>query len=95
MTDDSSKPSLSYKDAGVNIDAGNALVERIKGVSRRTARPEVLGGLGGFGALCEIPEGYKQTGSGIGHRWRGHQVATRYGHGHPQHHRHWTWLPCV
>ena len=60
MTDDSSKPSLSYKDAGVNIDAGNALVERIKGVSRRTARPEVLGGLGGFGALCEIPEGYKQ-----------------------------------
>ncbi|MEP5569937.1 MAG: phosphoribosylformylglycinamidine cyclo-ligase [Halioglobus sp.] len=60
MTDDTSKPSLSYKDAGVNIDAGNALVERIKGVSQRTARPEVLGGLGGFGALCEIPEGYKQ-----------------------------------
>ena len=49
------KPSLSYKDAGVDIDAGNALVERIKGVSARTRRPEVLGGLGGFGALCEIP----------------------------------------
>ena len=49
-----------YKSAGVNIDAGNALVERIKGVSARTARPEVLGGLGGFGALCEIPEGYRQ-----------------------------------
>ena len=60
MSSDSKQPSLSYKDAGVNIDAGNALVERIKGVSRRTARPEVLGGLGGFGALCEIPEGYKQ-----------------------------------
>jgi len=60
MSDDSKQPSLSYKDAGVNIDAGNALVERIKGVSRRTARPEVLGGLGGFGALCEIPEGYRQ-----------------------------------
>lgn len=60
MTNDSNKPSLSYKDAGVNIDAGNALIERIKGVSRRTARPEVIGGLGGFGALCEIPEGYKQ-----------------------------------
>lgn len=60
MSNDSTQPSLSYKDAGVNIDAGNALVERIKGVSRRTARPEVLGGLGGFGALCEIPEGYRQ-----------------------------------
>lgn len=54
------KPSLSYKDAGVDITAGNALVERIKGVAQRTRRPEVLTGLGGFGALCEIPEGYKQ-----------------------------------
>lgn len=52
--------SISYKDAGVDIDAGNALVERIKGVAKRTARPEVMGGLGGFGALCEIPAGYKQ-----------------------------------
>ena len=60
MSNDSVKPSLSYKDAGVNIDAGNALVERIKGISKRTRRPEVLGGLGGFGALCEIPAGYKQ-----------------------------------
>jgi phosphoribosylformylglycinamidine cyclo-ligase len=60
MSDDNGQPSLSYKDAGVNIDAGNALVERIKGVSRRTARPEVLGGLGGFGALCEIPAGYSE-----------------------------------
>ena len=60
MSSDNSNPSLSYKDAGVNIDAGNALVERIKGISKRTRRPEVLGGLGGFGALCEIPAGYKQ-----------------------------------
>jgi len=60
MSNESVKPSLSYKDAGVNIDAGNALVDRIKGISKRTRRPEVLGGLGGFGALCEIPEGYKQ-----------------------------------
>ncbi len=52
--------SISYKDAGVDIDAGNALVDRIKGVAKRTARPEVMGGLGGFGALCEIPAGYKQ-----------------------------------
>lgn len=54
------KPSLSYKDAGVDIDAGDALVERIKGVAKKTARREVLGGLGGFGALCEIPAGYRQ-----------------------------------
>lgn len=52
--------SLSYKDAGVDIDAGNALIERIKGVAKRTRRPEVLAGLGGFGALCELPAGYKQ-----------------------------------
>lgn len=51
---------LTYRDAGVDIDAGNALVERIKSVSQRTRRPEVLSGLGGFGALCEIPEGYRQ-----------------------------------
>ncbi|EGR0466397.1 phosphoribosylformylglycinamidine cyclo-ligase [Vibrio cholerae] len=52
-------PSLSYKDAGVDIDAGNALVERIKGAVKRTRRPEVMGGLGGFGALCELPTKYK------------------------------------
>jgi phosphoribosylformylglycinamidine cyclo-ligase len=54
------KTSLSYKDAGVDIDAGNALVERIKGVAKRTRRPEVMGGLGGFGALCRIPAGYRE-----------------------------------
>lgn len=53
-------PSLSYKDAGVDIDAGEALVERIKGVAQRTRRPEVMSGLGGFGALCELPTGYKE-----------------------------------
>lgn len=52
--------SLSYKDAGVDIDAGEALVERIKSVAKRTRRPEVMAGLGGFAALCEIPEGYRQ-----------------------------------
>ncbi|CAM3735610.1 Phosphoribosylformylglycinamidine cyclo-ligase [Vibrio aerogenes CECT 7868] len=50
--------SLSYKDAGVDIDAGNALVDRIKGAVKQTRRPEVMGGLGGFGALCEIPAKY-------------------------------------
>ena len=57
---DNTPSSLSYKDAGVDIDAGNALVERIKSVAKRTSRPEVMGGLGGFGALCELPSGYRQ-----------------------------------
>ncbi|MGL6001417.1 MAG: phosphoribosylformylglycinamidine cyclo-ligase [Plesiomonas sp.] len=56
----SNKTSLSYKDAGVDIDAGNALVDRIKGVVGRTRRPEVMGGLGGFGALCAIPQKYRE-----------------------------------
>ncbi|MCE9780483.1 phosphoribosylformylglycinamidine cyclo-ligase [Shewanella algae] len=50
---------LSYKDAGVDIDAGNALVNNIKSVVKRTHRPEVMGNLGGFGALCELPTKYK------------------------------------
>ncbi|AKP74511.2 phosphoribosylaminoimidazole synthetase [Piscirickettsia salmonis] len=49
------KPSLSYRDAGVNIDAGNRLVERIKHVAKATHRPGVMGSLGGFGALFELP----------------------------------------
>jgi phosphoribosylformylglycinamidine cyclo-ligase len=51
---------ITYRDAGVDIDAGDELVERIKPVVRRTHRPEVLAGIGGFGALVEIPAGYKQ-----------------------------------
>lgn len=54
-----SSHSLSYKEAGVDIDAGNELVERIKSVSKATHRPEVKGGLGGFGALCALPQKYK------------------------------------
>ena len=58
MTDQ--KQSLSYKDAGVDIDAGNALVEKIKTAVKKTTRPEVMGGIGGFGAICQIPTGYKE-----------------------------------
>ncbi|CDH22984.1 phosphoribosylaminoimidazole synthetase (AIR synthetase) [Xenorhabdus bovienii str. kraussei Becker Underwood] len=54
------KTSLSYKDAGVDIDAGNTLVNRIKGVVKQTRRPEVMGGLGGFGALCALPQKYRE-----------------------------------
>ncbi|MFN4147942.1 MAG: phosphoribosylformylglycinamidine cyclo-ligase [Rhodocyclaceae bacterium] len=55
----SSSP-LTYRDAGVDIDAGDALVERIKPAAKRTLRPEVLCGIGGFGALCELPKKYRE-----------------------------------
>ena len=59
----SSAPStspLSYKDAGVDIDAGDALVERIKPLAKKTMREGVLAGIGGFGALFEVPKRYKE-----------------------------------
>ena len=52
--------ALSYRSAGVDIDAGDALVEAIKPFARRTMRPEVLAGIGGFGALFEISKKYKE-----------------------------------
>ena len=61
MNDQPQIPSLSYRDAGVDIEAGNRLVDRIKPHARRTLRPGVLGGLGGFGALFELPlDRYRQ-----------------------------------
>jgi phosphoribosylformylglycinamidine cyclo-ligase len=51
---------LTYRDAGVDIDAGDALVEQIKPFAKRTMRPEVLGGIGGFGALVEVSKKYKE-----------------------------------
>jgi phosphoribosylformylglycinamidine cyclo-ligase len=53
-------PSLSYRDAGVDIDAGDALVERIKPFAKRTMRPEVIAGIGGFGALIEIGKRFRE-----------------------------------
>ena len=55
-----SPTSLSYRDAGVDIDAGDALVDRIKPFAKKTMRPEVLGGIGGFGALFRVPGGYRE-----------------------------------
>jgi phosphoribosylformylglycinamidine cyclo-ligase len=52
--------SLSYKDAGVDIDAGDALVDRIRPLARRTLRDGVLAGIGGFGALFEVPRNYRE-----------------------------------
>jgi len=51
---------LTYRDAGVDIDAGDSLVERIKPFAKRTMRPEVLGGIGGFGALFEVSKKYQE-----------------------------------
>jgi len=51
---------LTYRDSGVDIDEGDALVERIKPHARRTQRPEVLAGIGGFGGLFEPPKGYRE-----------------------------------
>jgi len=51
---------LSYKDAGVDIDAGDALIERIKPLAKKTMREGVLAGIGGFGALFEVPKRYKE-----------------------------------
>jgi len=51
---------LSYKDAGVDIDAGDALVERIKPLAKKTLREGVMAGIGGFGALFEVPKRYKE-----------------------------------
>jgi phosphoribosylformylglycinamidine cyclo-ligase len=50
----------TYRDAGVDIEEGDALVERIKPHARRTLRPEVLAGIGGFGGLFQIPKGYRE-----------------------------------
>ena len=58
-TGDSAQPSISYRDAGVDIDAGDALVESIKPYAKRTMRPEVLAGIGGFGSLFEMPKKFK------------------------------------
>ena len=59
MTTPSSTP-LSYKDAGVDIDSGDALIERIKPLAKKTMREGVLAGIGGFGALFEVPKRYKE-----------------------------------
>ena len=60
--DDSRKDNkpITYRDAGVDIEAGDALVERIKPFAKKTMRAEVLGGIGGFGSLFEVPKKYKE-----------------------------------
>ena len=61
MSNPPSAPTpITYRDAGVDIDAGDALVERIKPFAKRTMRPEVLAGIGGFGALVEIGKRYRE-----------------------------------
>jgi phosphoribosylformylglycinamidine cyclo-ligase len=60
LTTNTTNPtSISYRDAGVDIEAGDALVEQIKPFAKRTMRPEVLAGIGGFGSLFEMPKKFK------------------------------------
>ena len=58
MSQNKSKSSITYKDSGVDIDAGNKLVEKIKPHAKSTFRKEVLSGLGGFGSMFEMPKSY-------------------------------------
>ena len=60
LTPPQNTSALSYRDAGVDIDAGSRLVERIKPIAARTRRPGILAGIGGFGALFELPTGYRE-----------------------------------
>jgi phosphoribosylformylglycinamidine cyclo-ligase len=60
MTTSNTSTPLSYKDAGVDIDAGDALVDRIKPLAKKTMREGVLAGIGGFGALFEVPKRYQE-----------------------------------
>src|SRR5207248_10631352 len=77
MTEKVEKP-LTYRDAGVDIDEGDALVERIKPHARRTVRPEVLAGIGGFGGLFEIPRGYTEPGPVAGTDGGGTQLKSAF-----------------
>jgi phosphoribosylformylglycinamidine cyclo-ligase len=75
--------ALTYRAAGVDIDAGNALVERIKPLVKRTFRPEVMGGLGGFGGLFDLSGRYKEpvlvSGTdGVGTKLKLAQVLNRH-----------------
>jgi len=60
VSQSSDRAPLTYREAGVDIDAGNALVERIKPLVKRSFRPEVMGGLGGFGALFDLSNKYRE-----------------------------------
>ena len=72
MTADTPTP-LTYRDAGVDIEAGNALVDAIGPLAKATARAGVMGGLGGFGALFDL----KAAGFGLRHRWRRYKADAR------------------
>ena len=58
MSDSNNPSGLTYKQAGVDIEAGAELIQRIAPAAKATRRPELLGGLGGFAAMAELPSGY-------------------------------------
>ena len=79
---------LTYRGAGVDIDAGDALVERIKPHVRRTLRPEVMTDLGGFAGLCALPDALQGAAAGVVHRRRRHQAEARVPDRAARHGRH-------
>ena len=79
---------LTYRDAGVDIDAGERLVDRIKPLAARTRIPEVLGAVGGFAGLCRRPGGLEGAGAGERHRRRGDQAPRRVPRRRARHGRH-------
>ena len=79
----------TYKDSGVDIDAGDALVERIRPLAARTLRPEVLSGVGGFGGLFALPPGrWKEPVLVAGTDGVGTKLKVAFAAGPPRHHRH-------
>ncbi len=79
---------LSYRGAGVDIDAGDRLVEAIKPFAKRTLRPEVLAGIGGFGALIELPKRYREPVLVAGTDGVGTKLKLAFAHEQARHHRH-------
>ena len=87
---------LTYRQAGVDIDAGNALVEAIKPLAKSTARRGADADLGGFGGLFDLKAaGFRRSGAGRRHRRRRHQAQDRHRDRPARHASASTWSPCA
>ena len=65
---------MDYREAGVDVEAGRAFVQRIRSMVNSTARSEVLGNFGGFSGLFQLPAGYREPVLGVGYRWGGDEA---------------------
>ena len=87
--------SITYRDAGVDIDAGDELVERIKPLAKMTRIAEVISDVGGFAGLCRVPEGSRRARARQRHRRRRHQAQGRLRDGRARHDRASTSSACA